>query len=65
MGITAAFTVAFNLPQPFFGIAFWLYVVSAVCALTSNYRKRNWPYVVLFTSFLFIDSYGVYNWWPF
>ena len=64
-GMTAATLVALGAPQPFFGIAFWIYVVSAICAVISNYKKKSWAMVGLFTYFFFIDSYGVYNWWPF
>ena len=65
LGLTAAIIVATKQPQPWFGIAFWLYVIGAFCGILSNYKRGSIPYVLLFTGFLIIDSYGVYNWWPF
>ena len=64
-GITAAILVAFKFPQPYFGMAFWLYSVGAFCGIVSNYRRRNIPYIFLFSCFFIIDTYGIYNWWPF
>ena len=63
-GITAATIVATGQPQPLFGIAFQIYVISAICAVLSNYQKKNWPYVVLFSVFFIVDTYGIYQWWP-
>jgi len=63
-GLTAAVLVAFKFPQPYFGMAFWLYSVGAMCGIISNYRRKNVPYVLLFTGFFLIDTYGIYNWWP-
>lgn len=63
-GMIAATLVAFKFPQPYLGMAFWLYVVSAACAVVSNRRKKQWPYVILFSYFFIIDSVGVYRWWP-
>jgi len=64
-GITAAILVAFKFPQPYFGMAFWLYSVGAFCGIISNYKRNNMPYLLLFSCFFLIDSYGIYNWWPF
>ena len=63
-GMTAATTVALRFPQPYFGIAFWLYVVSAACALYAAKERKSWALMFMFGYYLMIDSYGVYNWWP-
>ena len=63
-GMIAATLVALKFPQPYFGIAFWFYVVSAACAVRSNYLKKTWPMMLLFSYFFVIDSIGVIKWWP-
>jgi len=63
-GMIAATLVAFKFPQPYLGIAFWFYVVSAACAIRSNYLKKAWPMMILFSYFFIIDSIGIYRWWP-
>lgn len=63
-GMVAASLVSFQAPQPYFWMAFPLYVVGAFFALTAAYMRKSYPMVVLFGFYLFIDGSGVINWWP-
>ena len=60
----AATLVASGVPQPYFGMAFWLYVVSALSACVMNYKRANYAYAMLFGYYVMIDTYGIFNWWP-
>ena len=64
-GMTAATMVALAVPQPFFGIAFWFYVISAASAVYANHKRRNKMLLMMFAYYFIIDSVGVINWWPF
>lgn len=64
-GMTAATIVATGQPQPIFGMAFWLYLLSAILGTYMTWRRKMYPLMSLFLFYMFIDSYGVYNWWPF
>ena len=64
-GVTAATVVATGQPQPYFGMAFWLYTVSAAMGIYMTYKRKMYFLMLLFCFYLGIDSYGVYNWWPF
>ena len=63
-GMAAATIVAFKPEFIHIWFAFPLYVVSAMCGIYANTMRKAWPLVILFGYYLFIDSYGVYNWWP-
>ena len=63
--MTAATLVATAVPQPYFGMAFWLYVVSATSACIMNYKRQNYAYAALFGYYVLIDTYGTINWWPY
>lgn len=65
LGAVAATMVASAVPQPYFGMAFWLYVISATLGVIVMYNKKCFSLMLLFIYYIGIDSYGIYNWWPF
>lgn len=65
LGAAAATMVATAVPQPFFGMAFWLYVISAALGAYVMYKRKLYAMMCLLIYYILIDGYGIYNWWPF
>ena len=63
LGATAATMVATGVPQPYFGYAFWLYVISAILGAYVMYNRKLYAMMCLLIYYVGIDSYGIYNWW--
>jgi len=58
-GMTAAFTMSIQSPNPNLLLVFTFYIISAILLMYSNYIRHSGWMVVLMTFYLVVTTYGL------